>query len=355
MQLNGFIGVVDFRLRLYARVGIAVATKKFLNVIFHFGHFRAVIQLARLNFGQAFNFSRMTRQVTGHLDARQFVLVAFGDVNGDINAFFIRRQAHLSGINVETRIAAIQIVAAQGFKVARQLLFLVFTIANDVPPRHFITQLESGDQILGLERMVTDDVDLLDLCRDPFLEDQLQVDTVTRQRGDNRLHARAVLTDAVVEIFQPFLDIGEGGTVERFTDANARGFQVLLEHVIFHRLVAGESDARNGWTLFDLHQQHIAVSQDADVLKVARRKQGANGVTDVVISDGIARTYWHTEKGRTNSDTLQAFEMNVLHHEPVSTVYGRAAKQQRRYKQLFHRHRYYAFFLTNSLTTERNH
>ncbi len=37
-----------------------------------------------------------------------------------------------------------------------------------------------------------------------------------------------------------------------------------------------------------------------------------------------------------------------------STVYGGAAKQQRRYEQLFHRHRYYAFFLTNSHNREKS-
>lgn len=40
-------------------------------------------------------------------------------------------------------------------------------------------------------------------------------------------------------------------------------------------------------------------------------------------------------KGRTNGDTLKAFEMNIFHYEPFSTVYGGAAKQQRRYEQLF--------------------
>ncbi|UNB76586.1 hypothetical protein MJK71_05600 [Escherichia coli] len=67
------------------------------------------------------------------------------------------------------------------------------------------------------------------------------------------------------------------------------------------------------------------------------------------------RTGTHTEEGRTNGGTLKAFEMNIFHYEPFSTVYGGAAKQQRRYEQLFHRHRYYAFFLLNSLITERNH
>ena len=142
MQLNRFIRVINFRLRLYAWIRVAVATKKFLNVIFHFGHFRAVIEFTWLDLSQALNFSRVPCQVTRHLYARQFVLVAFGDVNGDVDAFFIRRQAHLRGIDVETGVTAIQVVAAQGFKVTRQLLFLVFTIADHVPPRHFVTQLE---------------------------------------------------------------------------------------------------------------------------------------------------------------------------------------------------------------------
>ena len=57
-------------------------------------------------------------------------------------------------------------------------------------------------------------------------------------------------------------------------------------------------------------------AQDADVLEVASGKQRANSVTDIIVGHRIARTHWHTEEGRTNSDTLQAFEMNVLHHEP---------------------------------------
>ncbi len=58
------------------------------------------------------------------------MLIAFGDIDGDVNPF-------LSGVRllawsqcIETRVARDQIVAAQVSKVARQLLFLVFTIAT---------------------------------------------------------------------------------------------------------------------------------------------------------------------------------------------------------------------------------
>ena len=84
----------------------------------------------------------MPRQIARHLHTGQLVLVAFGDVYGDVDAFFIRRQAHLGGVDVETGVTAIQIVTAQGFEIPGQLLLLVFTIADHVPPRHFIAQLE---------------------------------------------------------------------------------------------------------------------------------------------------------------------------------------------------------------------
>ena len=207
MQLNGFIRVIDFRLSLYARIGITVAAEQLLNAVFHFGYLGTAIQIARLNFGQRFDFSRMPRQVTTHFNTRKLVLLAFSDVNRNVDTFFVRSQTDLSRVDVETRIATIEIVAAQGFEVTRQFLFLVFAIAHHVPPWHFIAQLEGGDQFVGAERVVADNVDLLDLRRNTFLEDQLQVNTVTRQRSDNRFHAGAVFTDAVVEVFQTFFNV----------------------------------------------------------------------------------------------------------------------------------------------------
>ena len=120
------------------------------------------IQLARLDLSQLLNFSGVPGKVAAHFNARKLVLIAFGDVHRDVNTFFIWRQTDLGRVDVETGITAIQIVTAQGFKVARQFLFLVFTIADHVPPRHFVTQLEMRDQFVGGESMVTNNVNLLD-------------------------------------------------------------------------------------------------------------------------------------------------------------------------------------------------
>ncbi|MNL58645.1 hypothetical protein D3C87_1822980 [compost metagenome] len=85
----------------------------------------------------------MACQIAVHHHASELVLLAFSDIDGDVDAFFVRRQADLSRIDIKARVAAVQIETAQGFEVTRQLLLLVFAIANQVPPRHFITQLEA--------------------------------------------------------------------------------------------------------------------------------------------------------------------------------------------------------------------
>ncbi len=246
----------------------------------------------------------MPGQVTAHLNTRKLVLLAFCDVNGDVDTFFIRRQADLSGIDIEAGITAIQIVTAQGFKVARQFLFLVFAIAHHVPPRYFITQLEVRDKFVSREGMVADDIDLLDLRRNTFLEDQLEVNAVTRQRRHHRFHTGAVLTDAIVEIFQAFFDIGKRGAIQRLANTHARRLEVLLEHVIFHRFITGESDACNRRTLFYLNQKGITIAQDADILKVTGGEQSTNGITDVFIINRVACAHRHTEESRTNGDSL---------------------------------------------------
>jgi len=50
----------------------------------------------------------------------------------------------------------------------------------------------------------------------------------------------------------------------------------LLQHVIFHRFVTGESNAGNGRTFFYLNQKGITITKDANILKVAGSKQSAN-------------------------------------------------------------------------------
>ncbi|CAH0148247.1 hypothetical protein SRABI106_00385 [Rahnella aquatilis] len=143
--------------------------------------------------------------------------------------------------------------------------------------------------------MVTNNVDLLNFGRNTFGEDQLQINTVTWQRGHNRFYRCTVFTDAVIEVFETFLDAADGCTVKGFANTDARGLQVLLQHVIFHRFVTGESNAGNSWTFFDLNNQRISIAQDTNILEVASGKQCTNGITDIIVSHRITDANRHIE------------------------------------------------------------
>ena len=149
----------------------------------------------------------MTGSFTRNLNPGNLILIALGHVDGDINTFFVRRQADLSRINIEFRVTAIQIEAAQGFKVTGQFLFLVFLVSRQVPPRYIITQLETVNQFSRGKLSVTDDIDLLNSRGYTFRKDEFHINTVARQWCDNGFYRRVILTDTVIEIFQPLFNV----------------------------------------------------------------------------------------------------------------------------------------------------
>lgn len=91
----------------------------------------------------------MVSEVVCYLYFGKFVLIVFGDVDGDVDFFFIWCQVDLGRIDVEMGIVVIQVVVVQGFKVVCQFLFLVFMVVDYVLLWYFIVQLEVGDQFIG--------------------------------------------------------------------------------------------------------------------------------------------------------------------------------------------------------------
>ncbi len=87
MQFDGFIRVVDLRLSANARVGVTITAQHRFDVVFHFGHLAAVVQLAWLDFGDLSDFRRVAGQIAVHDNIGKLVLLAFGDVDGDVDAF----------------------------------------------------------------------------------------------------------------------------------------------------------------------------------------------------------------------------------------------------------------------------
>ena len=119
--------------------------------------------------------------------------------------------------------------------------------------------------------MVPHDIDLLNLSGFTFGKDQFQVNTVTWQRGNHRFNRRTVFTDAVVEIFQTFFNAGKHCTVQSFAYTHTRSLKVLLQHVVFYRLVTRKGNTRDRRTFLNLHDQVITITQHPNIFEVAGR------------------------------------------------------------------------------------
>ena len=122
----------------------------------------------------------------------------------------------------------------------------------------------------------------------------------------------AIFPDAVIEILQSLFYFTEGVTIQRATRINAAGGEVLFQHLVLHRFIAGEADTGNGRALFNLHHQRTAIAQDLHVLKVAAGVQAAYRVADIVVRDLFSRVNGHVQQCRSYGNALQALKANII-------------------------------------------
>ncbi len=264
---------------------------------------------------QPLHLAAAVDQVALELDAGDRVLIPFLDVEGDVNALLVRGHGDLGGLLGKADITAVHVVGAQGFDITGQLLLLITLIRSEVPPGHFVTQGELGNQFVFREDAVADDVDLLDLGSLTFDESELQVYPVARQRGDDSLDLGGVLAHAIVEIFQPFLEGGKHGAIQRVADTDAGGLQTLGQLFLFDILVTGELDAGDGRTLLDHDLQHLTITVDLHILEVARGVELLDGIRQRHGVDRVANPDRQVQQCRTQGHPLQTFDLDILHHK----------------------------------------
>ena len=73
-------------------------------------------------------FIGLDDQIPGQLDLFELINIAFLDVDGDVNVFFVGGYGDLGGFDIEVDIAPIQIIRPQGFQVGLQLLLGILVI-----------------------------------------------------------------------------------------------------------------------------------------------------------------------------------------------------------------------------------
>jgi len=81
----------------------------------------AGIGLARLEDDQVAQFFLASEGLAFQLHARDGVLLALGDVDGEVDVLLVRGDRHLRRFDVRFEVAAVQVVGLDRFQVAGQL------------------------------------------------------------------------------------------------------------------------------------------------------------------------------------------------------------------------------------------
>ena len=255
--------------------------------------------------------------VAFELDAGDGVGLAFADCDGDADALLVRRDGHLGGGDGELEVAAVQVVAADGFQVRVQLGARV-AVGLGVPSQPAGRRLlQQAQQCAFREHLAAQDADVGDLGRLAFGHVEADVDAVALDGRDRRRDLGAVEAAREVLALQLLLGAVGQGLVEGLAFADADVLQRLGQGFGVEFLQPDEVDVGDDGALVDDDDDGIALDADTHILEQAGGEQGAQGGGAFFIVVGVADAEGQRGEHGTRVGTLQAFDANVLEYEGV--------------------------------------
>lgn len=322
--------LIDFRLRVHRRERVAVLAELVDDRL------RRLLQLlgreavARLDLDELLELGLAIQQIAGELHARYRVRLAFVQRHRQVHVLLVRRDRHLRRLDVELQVPAVQVVRAHVLEVARQLFLRVQVVLR--VPREPVRrgQLHLVAQRARLERLVADEVDLANLRARAFGDREQDRHAVRVDRRDRRRHFRRVEAARQILALELLLRLVDERLVVVTPLRQAHGLQRLVQVVLVEFLDAGEVDRRDRRTLLHLDDHDAALRRDPHVVEEARRVQRANRLGCLVVGERIALLDRQVGEHGTRFDALQAFDLDVLHHEGRRCVCRETMRGERR-------------------------
>ena len=223
------------RLRHAADVGegVTLVTQATGDQLGRGGHQLAREHLAFLNQQQGLDLVLRDFQVAAQLDVTNGVLLAFVDVDGDVDVFLVWSNGHLGRSDIHVDIATVQVVGAQTLQVTGQFFTGVLVIVLEERQPVGSLQFKQVDQVFVREDRVTHHVDVLDSRNGAFVDVDLQADAVTRLRHHFGVDGGGVATLGDILALQFVTYTFEGGTLEDLAFGQTGLFESL--HQVFSR------------------------------------------------------------------------------------------------------------------------
>ena len=254
-------------------------------------------------------------EVARQLDVADAELVAFADVDGDVDVALVGRDGNLGRVDVEVHIAPIEVVGTQCLQVGAELLLRVLVGIGRPGPKARGGQFEQVEQGFVVEHFVADDVDLLDLGDTPFRDLEVDRDAVAFERRHRTGDLDRVPALREVGPAQFLLDLGEQRTVEHAALGKPDLSELLDEKFRADRTVAFERDARDRGAFDHRHHQRRAVLLDTHVTKETGLEERADGLGRGPGIDLVANLERQVVEHRARGDSLQSLDTNVADDE----------------------------------------
>ncbi len=216
-------------------------------------------------------------KVTAQFYVTNLVLLAFVDVDRDVDVLLVRGDGHLGRSDIHVDIATVQVVGTQALQVTGQLFTGVLVIVLEERQPVGGLELEQVDQVFISELGVTHHVDVLNRRHGAFVDVDLEADTVTRLRDHFRFHGCGVATLGNVLALQFVTHTFEGGALEDLAFGQARLFQAFHQVFSRDRLVTFDLDTGDGRSLDHGDDQDVAFATQLDVLKETGFEQRTSG------------------------------------------------------------------------------
>ena len=306
---------VDLGIGVDVGKGVAERGQAVLDALVRRRQARARVDVAVAHQVQGLEFFFAAEHLAFELGAGDLVFLAFGDVDRQVDVFFVGRDGDLGRIDLHLNIAAIEVERLERFDIARQLgLRILVRLGVPAEPAARV-QGQLLAQLLVREGLVADDVDLLDAGHVALVDGEHDVDAVTLDRRDGGGDLHAVQAMRQVLALELLLRAVDGGLVENLGFTDADFLQRLDQHVFFKFLGTGKFHRRDGRAFLDQHHQHIAFDFQAHILEHARRIQRLDGGDTLLVGERLADPHRQVGKHGARFSTLDPFDPDVLDSE----------------------------------------
>ena len=274
---------------------------------------RKGVARAQLGHRQVLRFGQ--HQIAGKAHTADGVLLALGDVHGDVDVLLVGRDRYLRRIDIEVQITLVQVKGTQRFKVGRQLLARVLVVLGvpGQPARR--RQLHLLEQIVLVVCLRADDGDLPDLGDVAFLDIEIDAYPVALKRRDRGLDLGRVLSARQVLPLQLLFGTLEQRTVEDAGFGETDLAQARLERILVELLHADKVDLRNRRTLVHHHDDHITFGLDAYVAEETCREERTDCFCRLPLIETLTDPYRQVVEHGSRFGPLYAFDPDVLDYK----------------------------------------